>query len=377
MLRIGLFIPCDWWCEREVLDGISAFLNLLPPSQRWECVHVPNLVQLKREERFDGALAVIFNDHHARELMKFTKHIVGVMNCDLAQLKLPFVVCNDREIGAAGASELLERGFRDLVFVCFDVGTHNWHRLTGARAEAAKFGATVTEWPSLVPLVKWLTDLPKPIGVLASNDFVGKRVLDACREANIRVPQEVAVIGIDNDPQQCELSWPPLASIIGGHFEVGRRAAERLHALVTTGHDEPSEQRGVWIESVGYPEVVVRQSVDSLAVDDEVVSSALQYIAAHAHEGIGVDDVCGAISVGRRSLEVRFRNAFGRTILQELHRARVQVARRLLTTRRLSVDEVAGLAGFSNQTRLGVVFRRITGMTPTAYRRRALGLDAE
>lgn len=377
MLRIGLFIPFDWWCEREVLDGISAFLNLLPPSQRWECVHVPNLAQMKPDQqRLDGALAVIFSDRHAQELMKYTKHIVGVMNCDLANVRLPYVVCNDREIGALGARELLERGFRDLAFVCLDVGTHNWHRLTGARDEAAKYGVTVTEWPPLVPLVEWLKDLRKPVGVLASNDYVGKRVLDACREGGIRVPQEVAVIGIDNDPQQCELSWPPLASIIGGHFEVGRRAAERLHAWVTTGRDEPSE-RGQWIESVGYPEVVVRQSVDSLAIDDEVVSRALQYIAAHAHEGIGVDDVCNAISVGRRSLEVRFRKAFGRTILQELHRARVQVARRLLTTRRLSVDEVAGLAGFSNQTRLGVVFRRITGMTPTAYRRRALGLSVE
>jgi LacI family transcriptional regulator len=203
---------------------------------------------------------------------------------------------------------------------------------------------------------------------------MGKRVLDACRTAGIRVPADLAVMGVDNDPQLCELSWPPLASINAGHFEVGRRAAQRLHAMMM---GDKSVATAPQVECVGLPEVIVRVSVDGLAVDDKIVGEALQFIASRAHEPIGVDDICSAISISRRSMEIRFRAATGRTILQELHRARVQVARRLLATRRLSVDEVARLAGFSNQTRLGVVFRQITGMTPTAYRRRALGIHSD
>jgi LacI family transcriptional regulator len=374
MLRVGLFITCDWWCEREVLDGVSAFLDGLPPSERWESLHIPYLTDAAAAQGpFDGALSVIFSDNQARQLRRLTPYVVGVMSCDCAEMRIPHVVCNDVAIGEAAARELLERGFRDIAYITLDAGAHSWQRMRGARSVAATVGATVHEWVPPQELVDWLRQLPKPVGVLGSNDHVGKRVLDACRVAGLHVPTEVAVLGVDNDPQLCELSYPPLASINAGHFEVGRRAAERLHTLMMTGHDEPSEREGKWIETAGFPEVIVRPSVDALAVDDPLVGRALQFIAARAHEGIGVDDVCAEMSVGRRSLEIRFRRATGRTILQELHRARVTVARRLLATRRLSVDEVAGLAGFSNQTRLGVVFRRVTGLTPTAYRRRALG----
>src|SRR5688572_8383672 len=114
MLRVALFITCDWWCEREFLDGVTAFLGEMPPEERWECVHIPFLNQMNPAERFDGALAVIFSDHHARQLQVHAKHLVGVLSCDCAEMKVPHVVCDDVTIGAAGARELIERGFRDL-----------------------------------------------------------------------------------------------------------------------------------------------------------------------------------------------------------------------------------------------------------------------
>ena len=137
------------------------------------------------------------------------------------------------------------------------------------------------------------------------------------------------------------------------------------------GEAEPGSQS---IEVVGVPEIVVRASVDTQAVDDPLVAKALQYIAMHAHEIVNINEISNALGAGRRSLEVRMRKTVGKSILDELSAVRVQTAKRLLRNRRLSVLQVARLSGFGTQAHFGVVFRRLTGTTPTAYRRQVMGL---
>lgn len=368
MKRVGLFMDRGKSCVRDVLDGVAMFLDQLPPSERWECWYEIDLeINELRPIELDGALAMVHHQEAADRVTAIAPKIVGVLGRPSMELPFPVVTCDDEEVGRIAARELIRRGHRELVFVSapeaepFD---HVRARLQGFTAEAQDAGAKVHVGPAPMTLRAFLQMLPRPCGVLAMTDETGKFVLDVCRAEKIRVPRDVAVIGVDNDVQTCELSWPPLATVSAGHFEVGYHAARRLHRILAG--DQVAAR--VEVELVGKPEVVVRTSVDTLAVDDDLVSKALQYIAMHAHEPMSVPELCEAIGAGRRSLEQRFKKATGKSILEELHWARVQIAKRLLKNRRLSIEQVARLAGFGTQTYMGVVFRRLVGMTPSQHR---------
>lgn len=352
-----------------MLDGVASFLDELPPPERWECWHE---IYVATHElgpiKLDGALVMIGNARDAAMRSKAAPVMVRVLGSTSLKSPHPAVVCDDIAIGRVAAKELLRRGHRDLAFVLngpiteFDYARK---RLEGFRAEAEAGGARFHLGPGTGSLRAFIRSLPRPCGVLAMTDETGKFVLDACRVENLRVPQDLAVLGVDNDLQNCELAWPPMASVQAGHMEVGYRAAQRLHARMN-GEDDPSLPH---IEIAGSPEVIVRASIDTQAIEDELVSRAMQLIRMHAHEPITVPQLCERLGSGRRSLELRFKRATGKSIVEELHWTRVEAAKRLLRNRRLSVERIAHLAGFGTTSHMAVIFRRIVGTTPAAYRK--------
>ena len=210
----------------------------------------------------------------------------------------------------------------------------------------------------------WVRDLPKPIGVFACFDIEAQRLLDACRETNIAVPEEVAVLGVDNDLLLCNLSNPPLSSVIPDARRTGYEAAALLDRMIAGEFVAPEAHL---FRPLG---IVTRQSTDVLAIPDPDVAAALRLIREHACDGINVEDLLRKVLMSRRVLEERFRRILGRTPHQEIMRVKLARARRLLAETNLPLSGVARQVGFSHEEYLSVVFKRETGQSPRAFRGR-------
>jgi LacI family transcriptional regulator len=189
--------------------------------------------------------------------------------------------------------------------------------------------------------------------------------------ADLRVPEDVAIVGADNDPIECELTAPPLSSVAVPWRSMGENAASLVQSALSG--QEIAGKRMV----VGPVDVVTRRSTDLLAIHDPVVAAAVTWIHQHLDARISVPSVGRAVATTRQTLERRFRAVLGRTVMQEIRRARVEAAKRLLSTTRLGLAQVARRSGFTDAALLSVVFRREVGEPPGAFRRRARALYAD
>jgi LacI family transcriptional regulator len=211
-------------------------------------------------------------------------------------------------------------------------------------------------------LTRWVRRLLKPIAVMACNDDRGLQLLDACRRAGVRVPDEVSVLGVDNDEFMCGLATPPMSSIDINLEGIGYRAAELLDRLM--------RGRRRRAETVLLPagEVVSRQSTDALAVDDPELAAAIRYLRQNACRPIRMRDVTKATGVERRTLERKMKALWGRSPKEELLRVQIDEARRLLLSTQLSIKAVASRTGFRNSRYFSNVFRHRVGVPPGEFR---------
>jgi LacI family transcriptional regulator len=213
-------------------------------------------------------------------------------------------------------------------------------------------------------LAAWLRGRPKPLGLVAANDLHGFRALDACRRAALAVPEEVAVVGADEDPELCELSDPPLSSVRFDAEGAGYEAAALLDRLMR-GRAAPGAPTRV--PPLG---VTARQSTDMLAIDDPGVARAIHEIRRRAFEGVKVGDLVSGLPLSRRALEHRFRKLLGRTPKEEIQRLRLERAKDLLATTKLPVERIAERLGYHQAAYFSAAFRRETGVAPGRWRRR-------
>lgn len=286
---------------------------------------------------------------------------------------LPWVETDDVAIARLAADHLLQRGFKQFAF-CGD-RRFQWSR---RRSEAfrdlvKKVGYTSTEYdPSSageevaaqsVGLQRWIGSLPKPVGVFACYDIRGQQVLDACRNAEVAVPEEVAVIGVDNDELLCELAYPPLSSIIPNARRAGYEAAALLDRMMS-GKLVPVEETR--IEPLG---VHLRQSTDVLAIEDAHVVQALRFIREHACDPIDVADLLKVVPLSRRILEKRFMRLLNRSPHAEILAVRISRVKQLLSDTERSLEDIAARAGFEHPEYMSVVFKRETGVSPGAFRK--------
>ena len=211
---------------------------------------------------------------------------------------------------------------------------------------------------------EWLRSLPKPTGLLACDDARGREVLEACSATGIRVPEDVAVVGVDNDELMCDLCDPPLSSVALNVEQGGYEAAALLDRMMS---GRVKGRREILVKPTT---VVARRSTDVLALSDPKVATALRFIQDNAGRPIGVNEVLRGLRISRRALELRFRRAVGRSLREEIERAHVTRARQLLAETELPIEKVAGASGFASSSYLNKVFRRQNGMTPSQYRSR-------
>lgn len=202
------------------------------------------------------------------------------------------------------------------------------------------------------------------MGVFVPEDTLGLQLTEVCRQMGIRVPEDLAIVGVDNDDVMCELAQPPLSSIAVPSEKVGYEAAAMLEHILS-GKKQLRER--VVLPPLG---VVARQSSDVLGVSDGDVAAAVRFIRERASVPISVKEVVEQVAVGRRTLERRFQRVLGHGIWKEIRQAHLTRARLLLADTDLSITEVARQSGFTDLRQLCNTFRQETGLTPTEYRRR-------
>jgi LacI family transcriptional regulator len=213
-------------------------------------------------------------------------------------------------------------------------------------------------------LAQWLRSLPRPVAVMACNDMRALQVVAAAQSCGLLVPEEVAVLGANNDTFRCEMGYPPISSVAPNAFQSGYQAAELLDRLMGGAKSEPVDRR---IEPLG---VVTRHSTDVLAIEDKNVASALSFIREHACEGITVEAVLKHAFASRRQLEKKFRRHIGRSPQAEIRRVQVAKIRQLLFETDFPLKKIAELTGFEHVEYMCVVYKRLTGEAPGAYRKR-------
>ncbi len=211
-------------------------------------------------------------------------------------------------------------------------------------------------------LTAWLRDQPRPIGLWAISDPCGWQAVQACRLAGLHVPDDVAVVGYKNEQTLCEFCEPPLSSLATDQPRMGYEAATLLDRLM---RGQPPPEQPIRIPPLG---VLERRSSDTIAVEDPVVRQAVRYIREQAGNGIGVEDVLDHVSVSASTLLRRFRHHLGRTPAQQIKRARLDIATRLLATTDQPLADIAATAGFDHLSQFCRDFKQAYRRTPTDYR---------
>jgi LacI family transcriptional regulator len=376
--RVALVVETAVAPRRRMLNGVARYIHEHEP---WQVYLKPPGVEKSFEDwlrnwRGDGIIAAVA----PLETSIFTD--IGIPVVDvvgfLRHAHVPLVHTNDRSVGRLGAEHLVERGFRNLAFLAYPEMFWSADRRAGFEAVAREHGLACATfdlpWPSAgsggpdsweqqqARLVEWIRSLPRPVGVMASTDLLGQQFLEACQRAGVIVPEQVAVVGADDDEPVCRICFPPLSSVIINDDQRGYEAAAVLDRLMA---GEPRPAGPVYVEPTG---VTARASTDILAIDDEAIVAALRFVRDHACDGIGVDDVVAQVPVSRSVLERRFRRVVGRSINNEIIRVRLNRAVELLAETKLELKQVARKAGFVSTSYMSAVFRERLGRTPGSYR---------
>jgi LacI family transcriptional regulator len=411
-VHVALVLPTEFAYARGVLRGIIAatrernmYAVGLPGAQRK--LGLPWLFRVYRgiyghsskylarwfkDWNPDGIICQIYDDRLAKVYRNTGKPVIELFE-SRAKSEFPRILPDDVATGEVAARHFLERGFRH--FAYFGAPWMLWSREREAgfrreientfRARAqttgnadlqssftfASYGSVGDSVPAVfdgpnqrraAAMTTWLRSLPRPLALFVANDLWGFELLQAAREIGLAVPEDVAILGVDDEELLCEIAHPPLSSIRIGAEQIGRVAVSLLDQLLHKKgkiHDVPR---------VPPIEVVTRQSTDVLAVDDPDVAAALRHIRQHAVEGLSVKQLLEAVPVNRRTLERRFVSVLGHTPLEEIRRIRLDRAKVLLQTD-LPIYDVARRCGFATPEYMATTFLQATGTTPTSYRR--------
>ncbi|HYO07637.1 MAG TPA: DNA-binding transcriptional regulator [Tepidisphaeraceae bacterium] len=378
--RVALMVESAVAPRRRMLAGVARYVREHEP---WAIYLKPfgveqSLDHWLRQWNGDGIIAAV-HEIDAEALRSSGIPIVDVVGL-FPEENVPLVHANDRSVGRVGAEHLLERGYRNFAFVQYPLFWATDRRQGFEQVVAAagyKCDAYQLAYPSAglggpgfweqqqKNLVDWIRSLPKPTGVMTSTDLLGQQFLEACQRAAVVVPEQVAVVGADNDELVCNICFPPLSSVVINDDQRGYMAAALLDQLMQ-GKRVPRQP--VYVEPSG---VVSRASTDILAIDDPSLAAALHFLRDHACDGIGVDDVVRAVPLSRSVLERRFRKVVGRSINDEIVRVRLNRAVELLSVTTLEIKSIAQKAGFGSPSYMGAVFREKLGRSPGSYRARA------
>jgi LacI family transcriptional regulator len=377
--HVALILSTNFSYHRKMIRGVAAYarkagnwsLYIEEPPDRF-----PNL----RSWRGQGVITAFAERRYVEAIGRLHIPVVGVeggYGWYDPDSNIPYFATDDEAVARLAADHLIGQGFARLAYCGvprnrFNVWSERRARAFQRRAHEAGLPCSLytgrhrssRNWSELQRgLAQWLRSLKKPLGLMAANDARARLVLEACRAIGVRVPEDVAVIGVDNDELICELTEPPLTSIEQGAWSIGYQAAALLDRLM-------SGKRAAQIENYVAPATVAcRRSTAYLVIDDADVAAAVQYIRQHACRHMRVADITDALGMSRSTLAARFRKILGKTVHEEIQATMIARARQLIAAGDLPLKQVAAEAGFSHVQHMANRFRRCLGQTPGEFRR--------
>jgi LacI family transcriptional regulator len=383
--RIALLLDSGISCVRGILHGIRAYAASKPNWVLRNCPPRTHLITQVRGWQPHGIITGLVLPRMARAVMRMGRPVVDIAYF-LPGLKVPTVDVDHTAVGCLAAEYFLERKFVHFGFFGSESATYSRIQESSFRQRVAAAGFEVSScygefladlttpslWKkSMQSTRRWLHRLRKPAAIFCCDDVPARYLADICGEISLKVPDDVALLGLGDDELECQLTEPALSSIAVPSQRIGYEAAAILDRLMS-GETWPKEP--LLLPPL---QVITRYSTDVVAIDDAAIQAALQYIRQHAWGDLRVADLVREIAVGRRPLERRFREVLGRSVLEEIHKVRIQRAKELLSETDLPITTVAARAGFSSIRRLDVLFTKLVGVSPTAYRQqsRPIGRD--
>ncbi len=383
--RVALLVDFSRAYGRAVLLGVAKFVRehheWSVQSEEWRWTEpVPNWLS---HWKGDGVIAWVEVPEIAAIIRRLGVPAVDVRGA-VPNCGLPLVDAENQAVSCQAADHLVQRGFRHYAFCGFAGANYSASRQRWFQECLARkgFDCAVYEPPprpfSLKTLeqekrgllfqehlARWLKSLPKPVGIMACNDIRGQQVMNACRSVDLLVPEDVAVIGVDNDQIFCELSDPTLTSVELDTLRTGYQAATLLEYMMTGGEPPPEP---ILIPPLG---TVTRRSTDVLAVDDPRLVAGMRFMRQHLFDEFTINDLARAAGMSRRVLERRFVTEVGHSPKAEVLRLRLERVKALLADTDWPLAQIAERTGFKYGEYLHTLFTQRTGTTPGQFRRMA------
>jgi LacI family transcriptional regulator, galactose operon repressor len=360
---------------KGILEGILKYSNIYGP---WAFYREPEglhgilpYLDMKKADGMIGFVSETKYKDHAKKIIKSGIPTIAIEYEE--QIKgLPEIKCDSYAVGKMVAEYFLERGFVNFAYCGISEVPCSLERkqgfsetITQAGYETFFYEHSRHSWFREKCQWDWLTGIPKPLALMGYNDNCGRFAIEACKNMGLRIPDDIAVMGTDNDEFVTGLASPPLSSVVLGTEKAGYQAAELLDKLMS-GKEKNAEQKII----VKPTHVVTRQSTDIIAISDAETSKAIQFIREHSREAIQVAEVADSVALSRRALEKRFNKYLGRSIHYEIKRVRIKEIKRMLIETALPVSRIAMLLGFPDTNKISRYFREEMGQTPLAFRRR-------
>lgn len=367
---------------RGIARGIAEYSRLRGP---WSFFRMPPYYRKYSEKKIflpgkhnlpiDGIIAYVDSLEQAKYIKELGLPAIAIYVIEPIK-GLINVVTDGESIGRIGAEHLLERGFKNFAYCGYD--DIFWSLSRGESfsksLSAAGFSVNFYHQPKSHSsrvwelernfLSKWLESLPKPIGLMGCNDNRAQDVTEACKISGIQIPEQISVLGVDDDYTICELSDPPLSSIPLNTISAGYQAAELLGKLMK-GRKVSQEQITI------YPQpIITRRSTDTMAIDNKDVALAMNFIHRNSKRLIQVSDVAEATGVSLRVLQSEFHKVLGRKICDEIKSARTRQIARILINTDMPISQVAKEFGYSSFANIARYFKKQMGMTLVQYRKK-------
>lgn len=382
--KVLLLIDFSEEYGRGLLNGIAKYSRLFGP---WNFCRIPliyrtrndvnDIISWAKEWNADGIIAQISNEAIFNQLVQLKKPLIAQDAIERFP-QIPNITGLYKETGKLAAEYFIDKGFTHFAFYGFDDIVWSRERSEGFRKRIEEEGYKVhvyehlkEETPPLwsykeSSLSDWLKGLPKPIGLMTCDDNQGQHVTEACKAASIQVPEQISVLGVDNDSAICNLSDPPLSSISLNTEKAGFETAQLLNKMMLGSADHFHD---IIVEPL---KVITRRSTDFLAITDKEISKALHFIYYHHKEKICVDDVVNATALSRRVLEKRFQLVLKRSILDEINTLRIEHVKQLLEETELSISEISIACGYTDVKNLSRYFRSREDISPMEFRKNKL-----
>ena len=385
--KVALIIETSGIYGRRILTGVGEYIRNHTP---WIVVlerHASGLAVYSDQDtinfadpkwiaasHWDGVLSRVADPSFVRVLTEIGIPVVD-LNDRYDNPEVAWVGSNHRAIGTLAAKQFHSLSIPNFAYSGIEGLMWSDQRLEGFRDTADEYGIDVhvfkTPWAvknqqywhsDIAPIMEWIRNLPKPIGIFAPNDMRAVHLISACNQLGIMIPEEVAVLGVNDEEILCDLCTPRLSSVIPDAEQIGYRAAELLDKMMRTGkriknhlHLDP---RGL----------SVRQSTDILAVKDQLVKEAVQFIRQRASIGCQVSDLTKKFKISRSALDSRFRKALNRSPTKIIHWFQISLIQKLLLETDYTLEHISEEMGFKHSEYLTVLFKREVGVTPSHYR---------